>query len=292
MTEGRLERVEISGRAVATHMLAEGPATTIVFAHAAPGSGAFDPDPPETARRGVNLLAPDRAGYGHSDRLSSGQWATVDRAADDIAEILGRRRVQRASLCGWSAGGRVVLALAARHPDLVERVAVVATPAPNDQVPWIPPEINAGVEALRGEPAEVVHAALTGQMSPMVPADPRAAEAIGLVGGSPADQSVLETAGVRESLGDMLADAFRQGGVGMVADVAGYTLRPWGFEPGDVRARTLLLYGRDDPAIGPAHGSWWQKQLPDARLETAPGLGHLLIIPMWKRVLSFLAPSR
>jgi pimeloyl-ACP methyl ester carboxylesterase len=292
MTEGRVDRIEIGGRTVGVHMLAEAPGRTVVFAHAAPGSGAFDPDPSETERRGITLLAPDRPGYGHSDPPAAGSWATVDRAADDIAEILRRRGVQQASLCGWSAGGRIVLALAARHPDMVERVGVVATPAPNDQVPWIPPEINAGVEALRGEPAEVAHAALAGQMAPMVPADPRAPDAIGLVGGSPADQSVLETAGVRDSLGEMLADAFRQGGAGMVADVAGYTLQPWGFEPGDVRAKTLLLYGRNDPAIGPAHGSWWQRQLPDARLETAPDLGHLLIVPMWKRVLSFLAPSR
>jgi len=51
------------------------------------------------------------------------------------------------------------------------------------------------------------------------------------------------------------------------------------------------LYGSLDP-IGYQHGAWWQKNLPQARLEMAPGAGHLLIIPMWRRVLAHLDPRR
>ena len=58
------------------------------------------------------------------------------------------------------------------------------------------------------------------------------------------------------------------------------------------RAKTLLLYGSRDPLAGPRHGRWWNERLPDARLEVAPGAGHLLVIPMWARVLSHLAPQR
>jgi pimeloyl-ACP methyl ester carboxylesterase len=76
----------------------------------------------------------------------------------------------------------------------------------------------------------------------------------------------------------------------MAADIAGYCLRPWGFEPAEVRAKTLLLYGSRDATAGPRHGSWWQERLRDARLEVVPGAGHLLVIPMWARVLSHLAP--
>jgi hypothetical protein len=63
-----------------------------------------------------------------------------------------------------------------------------------------------------------------------------------------------------------------------------------GFELGDVTARTLLLFGAKDPRTGSRHGNWWQKHLPDARLEMNPQGGHDLLIPMWKRVLSHLAP--
>jgi pimeloyl-ACP methyl ester carboxylesterase len=74
----------------------------------------------------------------------------------------------------------------------------------------------------------------------------------------------------------------------MVADIAGYMLRPWGFDPADVRVPVLLGYGARDAQIGPAHGEWWARQLPDAALEVVPGAGHLVVVPLWGRVLDHL----
>ena len=194
------------------------------------------------------------------------------------------------SVAGWSAGGRVALALAARHPDLVERVAVVATPAPDEEVPWIPAEQREGVEALRGKSADEVRAALTQAMGGLVPSSPADPHALDLIGGTKVDGPIVEREGVRDRLIDMIREAFVQGPVGMVTEIAGYTLRPWGFEPADVRQKALLVYGGADPQLPSRHGRWWQEHLPDARLEMVPGVGHLVIVPMWKRVLSFLAP--
>ena len=59
-----------------------------------------------------------------------------------------------------------------------------------------------------------------------------------------------------------------------------------------VTAKTLLLYGSADPWTGAGHGSRWQKSLPNARLEMVPGGTHDLLVPMWHRVLSHLAPRR
>lgn len=56
-------------------------------------------------------------------------------------------------------------------------------------------------------------------------------------------------------------------------------------------ARTLLLFGARDLATGSKHGRWWQQRLPDARLEMNPRGGADLLGPMWKRVLSHLAPN-
>lgn len=55
-------------------------------------------------------------------------------------------------------------------------------------------------------------------------------------------------------------------------------------------AKTLLLFGAKDSLTGSRHGIWWQKRLPDARLEMSPQGGHELLVPMWKRILSHLAP--
>lgn len=59
-----------------------------------------------------------------------------------------------------------------------------------------------------------------------------------------------------------------------------------------VTAKTLLLFGSKDPQTGSKHGRSWQKRLPNARLEMVPGGDHDLLVPMWSRVLSHLAPGR
>jgi pimeloyl-ACP methyl ester carboxylesterase len=58
----------------------------------------------------------------------------------------------------------------------------------------------------------------------------------------------------------------------------------------DVRAKSLLLFGSKDPLAGAGHGRWWQRQLPDARLEVYPDGTHDLLGPAWPRALSHLAP--
>lgn len=288
----RTERIRLSsGRSVAVHRVAEGNRDTVVLCHSAPGAGPFDPDPAQTARRGLTLLTVDRPGYGGSDRLDDDAWATVGQAADDLAEVLRRAGIERANAAGWSAGGRVALAIAARHPDLVERVAVIATPAPNEAVRWLPTEQAAALEALRGKPAVEVHAALARQLAGLVPPPGHAADALTQLT-SPADAHTLEDEATRSRLSQMLEHAYAQGMAGIATDLAGYSLQPWGFEPADVSAKTLLVYGAKDPIAGSSHGRWWQRHLPDARLEMTPDAGHLLVVERWGRVLSFLAPSR
>lgn len=280
------------GRRVAVYVN-EGPTDgpTVLFCHAAPGAGLLDPAPEITARR-VTLVGVDRPGYGGSDPLPEGEWPSVAAAADDAAEVLARLGRGHAGVVGWSAGGRVALALAARHPDLVDRVVVVGTPAPNEEVPWIPPEHVATLDALRTLEPEQVLAALTEQLGPMAEAAKDPEVALELIGRSPADEEALAVPGVRDQLLATIEAAFVQGPGGLVADIAGYTLRPWGFDPAAVQAEALLLHGSADPVAGAEHGRWWQQHLRAATLETVPGAGHLVIVPTWQRIISQLAPAR
>jgi pimeloyl-ACP methyl ester carboxylesterase len=264
----------------------------VVLCHSAPGAGIFDPDPTETRARNVRLLSVDRPGYGGSPPVRAGAWATVASAADDLAAVLDSLHAELVGVAGWSAGGRVALALAARRPDLVDRVAVLGTPAPDEEVPWIEPEQRTQLERLRNLAPEEVHSELCERLGSVVPEDPHSPDALWLLGAGSADEAGLRVDGVRARLGEMLQAAFVQGPRGLAADIAGYCLQPWGFEPEAVQAKTLLLYGSRDPLAGPRHGRWWQSRLPDARLEVAPGAGHLLVVLMWARVLSHLAPGR
>ena len=78
------------------------------------------------------VLRYDRRGYAKSRGL--GPPYQVPDQVDDLAELISAEpRHQRAALVfGHSFGGNVALALADRHPDLVDKVAVYEAP-----LPWI-----------------------------------------------------------------------------------------------------------------------------------------------------------
>jgi pimeloyl-ACP methyl ester carboxylesterase len=283
------------GRRAAVHVRAgAADARTVVFCHGAPGAGGFDPDPRATLARGVTLIGVDRPGYGRSEPMPEGSWADVGTVADDVADVLEQMGTGPVGVAGWSAGGRVALAVAARHPDMVDRVVVVATPAPDEAVPWIPPEQRVALDALRDQPADAVHAALVAQLCGTTASLHESAPhgRLALLGAGPADDMALAMPGASDRLAAMLDAALADGVTGLAADVAGYCLRPWGLDVAEARAKTLLLYGSADPIAGPRHGKWWQQHLPDARYEQVPGAGHLVVMPMWARALGHLAPRR
>jgi pimeloyl-ACP methyl ester carboxylesterase len=285
-----MHRIVRDGRAVAVHDLTPqtpAGAPVVLLCHAAPGSGGFDPDPAVTAGRGVRLLSVDRPGYGGSEPVTGG-FVTVGLAADDSAALLADVLPDgvTAGVAGWSAGGRVALALAARHPELVGRVALAGTPAPDEDVPWYGDDNRAMIDALRGRSATDAVAALT----TIFAAFPLDAEAVlDLSGVGTADAAVL-TPAVRERLRASLDAATAQGLTGMVADLAGYALADWGFTPAQVAADVLLAYGADDERVPPVHGEWYRDQLPSAELSVWPGVGHLVVVPAWGRVLDHLVP--
>lgn len=239
-----------TGRTICFHTTGRSDARRcVVFVHPTPGSGAFDPDPDVTARRDVLLVGVDRAGYGGSNPYPERECPTIGAAADDIAAVLDHLGVTSAGVAGCSAGGRVALALAARRPELVDRVAVLATPAPTEAVPWATPHLQEQVDQLR-------------------PVDTDA-EA------NARFDAMLDHAGLS----------------GLADDVLSYTAHPWGFEPEDVQAKTLLLYGTADTQLKGAHARWWKSKLPNSRIEMMPCVGHQIVVPAWKRVLSHLAPG-
>ncbi|WP_345762125.1 alpha/beta fold hydrolase [Diaminobutyricibacter sp. McL0608] len=295
-----------SGRRVGVTSLGDPDAERlIVFCHSAPGSSVFDPDPLVTNTRNVHVVALDRPGYGASDPLPAGHWPSITRYADDVAEYLrlvqrdeaaiGVDRPRTVGIAGWSAGGRVALAIAARHPELVDRVAIVATPAPNEQVPWIPPALQEMSDELgKHSPDAAIEKLgdqLDGQFGAILGARTDQAIPLDAVGATEADATVLDLPGARDRLERMVRDAFAQGTRGLAADILSYTARPWGFEVAAVNAKTLIVNGQADAIAGNAHATWYQRTIPDARVEMVPNRGHLVIVPAWDRVLAHLAPG-
>ena len=113
---------------------------------------------------------------------------------------------------------------------------MIATPAPDDQVPWVPDDYRQGMAAMRDLPPTAVHEALAAQLTPM--AGDRRRGAVRALGAGEVDVAALARPGARRADRDAEA-AFAQGAAGMAGDIAGYMMRPWGFDPAEVRAKTL-----------------------------------------------------
>jgi pimeloyl-ACP methyl ester carboxylesterase len=272
------------GRRIAADLTGPADGPLVLLSTAAPGSRRFDPDPVATRAAGVRLLTLDRPGYGGSDPLPGGQAPTMTGAADDAAAVLDDLGIASVGAAGWSAGGRVVLALAARRPDLVHSLAVVATPAPHDEVAWIGAEELGMIQLLLDDPEPVT--TLCAMLAPMT-ADPSAA--VEQLCAGAADAATLGDPAVRDAVVAMLAEAFVQGPIGLATDLVSYTVNDWGFDARSVGAPMRGFYGEDDELVVPAHGQWYVDQVADGSLQVVPESGHLVVCEAWADVLCWLA---
>ena len=85
---------------------------------------------PHLARH-FRVVRPDMRGFGQSTPMPAEYEWTLDRIADDYAELLRKLGIARVHLVGAKLGGTVARRFAARFPDLVTTLTVVGTPPPN-----------------------------------------------------------------------------------------------------------------------------------------------------------------
>lgn len=74
--------------------------------------------------REFRVIVVDLPGHGRSGIPSDPARASVERSADDLAEILVRERCAPAHVLGYSLGARIALRLAATHPAFVRRLVL------------------------------------------------------------------------------------------------------------------------------------------------------------------------
>jgi pimeloyl-ACP methyl ester carboxylesterase len=80
--------------------------------------------------RGRQVIAVEQQAHGRTADID--RPLSYEQMADDTAELLRRLGVREADVLGYSMGGATALQIAARHPRLVRRLAVVAGVASND----------------------------------------------------------------------------------------------------------------------------------------------------------------
>ena len=71
---------------------------------------------------GRQVIAVDLQGHGRTADID--RPFTFDQMADDVAALLKQLKIEQTDVFGYSLGGKVGLALAIRHPELVRRLAI------------------------------------------------------------------------------------------------------------------------------------------------------------------------
>lgn len=253
----------------------------LLLFHSSPGSRLFCPDEVVTRAEGVRLITVDRPGYGGSDPTPD---PSLLGFAHDVARLVDHLWLGRVCVVGWSMGGQYAAAGASLLGDRVGTLGLIATPAPDDEVPWLPTEARHLADRARVEPARALVDA-TSAAWPFAAAPERAGDRRD----SPADAVIRGGWGVDEALAAMWEEAFHRGPHGFAADLVAAAL-PSGFRLSDITAPAALFYGADDAAVDGAHAHWWAGHLTGAQLTVVERAGQLVPLVAWAEILQAMRP--
>jgi len=198
----------------------------------------------------------DNRGTGKSDRPE--EPYTLEVMADEAVGILDALGHRRAHVVGVSMGGMIAQLVALRHPERVDHLVLVATHGGGGAV--VPPT-EAAMAVLMANPGrpvgEIAREAMTTITAPGFAA--RHPEAIETLVANAVAQPTPPASFARQMQAILASDRSQR--------------------LGEIRAPTLVVHGSDDPLVPSANGEALARAVPEARLVTLPGCGHM---PMWE----------
>jgi pimeloyl-ACP methyl ester carboxylesterase len=195
----------------------------------------------------------DLPGNGLSDPDPTGDYSD-ERSHQLIVAVMDSLGLAKAGIAGHSIGGRLAWTFAARHPQRVERLVLVA------------PDGFASPGFAYGRAAEV-----PASMALMRYALPKPLLKMSLAPAY-ADPSVMTPALMTRYHEMMLAPGARQA---MLARMRQTVLTDPVPQLRAIVVPTLLIWGEQDAMIPFANSSDYLRTLPNARLAAIPGVGHL-----------------
>lgn len=263
----------------------------VLYVHGTPDSRrARHPDDEIATGLGIRLVAVDRPGAGLSTIDPSGTFGSF---ADDAVALADHLGVSRWRVLGWSAGAPYALAVAARHPDRVERVAVVAGLVPFVALaePGLLDQADHGRAMVAELGAEMGAEAFAEVAAPMLvpyPCDDALATEHVLETATPDKIAVLDAVpGTLAAMAAGVVDSVASGLLGLTHDLMLQVQEP-DVDWSAVRAPVDLWYATLDRTAPPSFGRWWSDHLADPRLRIVEDAGHLVAISHWSDILTAL----
>ena len=194
----------------------------------------------------------DLRGTGRSDKPTGGYG--IDRLADDVLEVLESLDLQEVTLVGWSFGGQVAFRLAARSPERLRQLVLIA---------------SNGVRASRSEEfpfgpdADALETALV-----------RAEDEARTSSRRRAIRSGFHEEPEPELLDWLLRCHLQMPSRAAVPCYRTYLHSDLTADLPAVTLPVLQVIGAEDPVTSPEGAAWLRARLTDARLVEIAGCGH------------------
>jgi pimeloyl-ACP methyl ester carboxylesterase len=243
----------------------------LVMVHGTPGSRLqYQWMHGSAAAAGIRVIAPERPGYGASDRMPA--RITFSSYADDLRQLLDHLELPTVTLCGASGGGGFALTAAFAHPERFERLILLSAglPVPRAARRGMALPVRLLLFLARYAPG------LTGRLlSAQLSADPDSP--VGRAGRRfmpTSDRRLLDAPEWRRRFEDDFREALKQGPGAAVDDLA-LGRGPLGVDLADLTVETVLFHGAKDVNVPVGVARWVTAQVPSARLIEQPESGHL-----------------
>lgn len=130
----QLRHARIHGHDVRYRMAGKGP--VILLIHGMAGSSRTWLDVMKVLARDYTVIAPDLLGHGESAK-PMGDYSLGAYASGLRDLLVGSLGIEGATLVGQSLGGGVAMQLAYQHPELCERMVLVASGGLGREVSWV-----------------------------------------------------------------------------------------------------------------------------------------------------------
>lgn len=139
-----LRHDRVRGDGVDLHVASAGAGPPVILLHGFPdGWSSWRLQIDALAAAGFRALAPDLRGYGRSDRPRRRDAYHLRHLVADVAALVRSTGGPRAHLVGHDWGGVIAWTFAARHPELLDRLAILNAPHPRlySRAVWRPPQL-------------------------------------------------------------------------------------------------------------------------------------------------------